>query len=184
MQNETAQLFVSGLIYLHRTLTECHSLHWEVFREKSTKMHQMEHDAIFTESVQKVASIDTTNRSFESADVSAQNTQSHAHWNLLYMRAATPNSKSTTKTYMHIVHLGSPRELRTNVSGDTSESDFDAVFQGQQNCQRDLVSAWLPTLAMELRRVTTLLFRCFPILAEAAVLWTRLMKNRDNHQPT
>ena len=37
MQNETAHLFVSGIIFLERTLPERHSLHWEVLSWKIDK---------------------------------------------------------------------------------------------------------------------------------------------------
>ena len=40
-------------------------------------MHQMEHHAIFTESVPKVASIELIKGSFESVDVGEQNSQRH-----------------------------------------------------------------------------------------------------------
>ena len=85
------------------------------------------------------------------------------------MRAATPNTKSTTKTYMHTVHLASPRELRTNVSGYMSETDSDAVFQGLQNHQRDLRSMSLAKIATALRSLPTPLFRLFLTFSEATV---------------
>ena len=55
------------------------------------------------------------------------------------MRAAKPNSKNTTETYRHTVQLASPRKLREEMGGDTSETDTDAVFQELQNRQRDLI---------------------------------------------
>jgi hypothetical protein len=39
----------------------------------------MKHDAIFTESVPKVASVEPTDRSFGSADAGAQNCQQHGY---------------------------------------------------------------------------------------------------------
>ena len=40
-------------------------------------MHKMEHHAILTESIPKVASIELIKSAFESADVGEQNSQSH-----------------------------------------------------------------------------------------------------------
>jgi hypothetical protein len=85
------------------------------------------------------------------------------------MHAATPNTESTTKTYMHTAHLASPRELRTNVSVNTSETDSDAVFQGLQNRQRDLLSRSLAKIATTLGSVPTALFRLFLTFSEATV---------------
>jgi hypothetical protein len=70
---------------------------------------------------------------------------------------------------MHIVHLASPRELRTNVSGNTSETDSDAVFQGLQDRQRDLLSRSLAKIATTLGSVSTPLFRLFLPFSEATV---------------
>ena len=93
---------------------------------------------MLSKSAPKVAPIELVQSSFESPDVSAQNSQPHGYQNLPYMRAARPNSKSTTQKCKHIVHFPSPRKLRRDVHRDTSETDPDAVFQGLQNRQRDL----------------------------------------------
>jgi hypothetical protein len=44
----------------------------------------MEHHVILTESVPKVASIEPTNRSSESADIGTQNSQPHEYRNSVY----------------------------------------------------------------------------------------------------
>ena len=70
---------------------------------------------------------------------------------------------------MHTVHLASPRELRTNVSGDMSETDSNAVFQGLHNRQRNLLSRSLAKIATTLGSVPTTLFRLFLTFSEATV---------------
>ena len=93
----------------------------------------MEHDAIFTENIPKVASIKPLERSFESADVGAQNCQPHEYRNVPHGRVAKPNSKSMRETYKHVVHLVGPRKLRREAGEDASEIDSDAVFRGLLN---------------------------------------------------
>jgi hypothetical protein len=54
-------------------------------------MHQMEHNAVSTESVPKVASIMLIKSSFESADVGEQN--SHRYWVSTSLAKAFPETK-------------------------------------------------------------------------------------------
>ena len=74
------------------------------------------------------------------------------------MRAAKSNSKNILETYQHTVQLASPKELREEMGGDARETDSDAVFQGLQNRQQDLLQPTLTKFATALGSVTTLLF--------------------------
>ena len=104
----------------------------QYFREKSTKMHEMEHRTILTESIPKVAPIELPDTAFESGDIGEQNSQRHGvSTSLAYVSSGTKLEKYDTKIQARR-SCRDPRKLRRDAEEDTSETASGAVFQGLQ----------------------------------------------------
>jgi ABC-type thiamine transport system substrate-binding protein len=71
--------------------------------------------------------------------------------------------------------------LLNRVDEEQGQPPADVVFQGLQNCKRDLISPCLATMATGLWSVMTLFFRLFLTSAEAAVLLNRV--DEEQRQP-